>query len=401
MVALMKLLPRIHKSRNVCLEGDEPQQNECQHHQVGQHQGQIPLTSSGAVPYLEFLSRFGGIDPNANVIKRDSRHEVRGCRTLKELELQVGEKILKNIKAVISALKLIDVGKTGLVQPQGLRRVLETFCLRMSEDEYRAFAQHYSLDKDAAVDYNAFLKNLSINNNLNLKYRMGNQEMSWENQQVKNSRRDYLFSSDLPESTWEDYSLDEIGRAFCQEFSKSREKIEKALSAGDPSQCGYISLNYLKIVLDTFVRRLPRRVFIQLMKRFGLRTTKKINWKQFLALLHDPPWTDGSPAAPPARRASTDSKSQLRKESVIRKLFGHGDHHTSLKKALLVINSVRPWSPSRAGRVVPEEASAWVRARAAGRLCVCPRLRLAGVFLWAPAACRELCRVLRRPGRGL
>ncbi|KAF6118419.1 EF-hand calcium binding domain 6 [Phyllostomus discolor] len=40
MVALMKLLPRIHKSRNVCLEGDEPQQNECQHHQVGQHQGQ-------------------------------------------------------------------------------------------------------------------------------------------------------------------------------------------------------------------------------------------------------------------------------------------------------------------------------------------------------------------------
>ncbi|XP_045691090.1 EF-hand calcium-binding domain-containing protein 6 [Phyllostomus hastatus] len=297
----------------------------------------IPLTSSGAVPYLEFLSRFGGIDPN--VIKRDSRHEMRGCRTLKELELQVGEKILKNIKTVISALKLIDVSKTGLVQPQGLRRVLETFCLRMRDDEYRAFAQHYRLDKDAAVDYNAFLKNLSINNNLHLKYRMGNQEMSWENQQVKNSRRDYLFSSDLSESSWEDYSLDEIGRTFCQEFSKSRGKIEKALSAGDPSQCGYISLNYLKIVLDTFVQRLPRRVFIQLMKRFGLRTTKKINWKQFLASLHDPPWTDTSPAAPPARRASADSRSQLRKESVIRKLFGHGDHHTSLKKALLVINS--------------------------------------------------------------
>ncbi|KAM5333804.1 EF-hand calcium-binding domain-containing protein 6 isoform 2-T2 [Glossophaga mutica] len=293
----------------------------------------IPLTSSGAVPYFEFLSRFGGIDPSINAIKRDSRHEMRGCRTLKELEIQVGEKILKNIKTVISALKLIDVNKTGLVQPQGLRRVLETFCLKMKDDEYKRFAQHYSIDKDPAVDYNAFLKNLSINNNLNLKYHMGNQEVSWENQQVRNSRRDYLFSSDLSEGIWEDCSLDEIGRTFYQEFSKSREKIEKALSAGDPSQCGYISLNYLKIVLDTFVHRLPRRIFIQLMKRFGLKTTKKINWKQFLASLHDPRWAEVSNTAPLTKL------SQLRKESIIAKLFGRGDHHTSLKKALLVINS--------------------------------------------------------------
>ncbi|XP_071077203.1 EF-hand calcium-binding domain-containing protein 6 isoform X3 [Desmodus rotundus] len=300
---------------------------------------QIPLTSSGAVPYLEFLSRFGGIDPNINVKKRDSGHEMSGCRTLKELETQVGEKILKNIKTVISALKLIDVNKTGLVQPQGLRRVLETFCLKMKDNEYRKFAQHYSIDKDTAVDYNVFLKNLSINNNLNLKYDMGNQEVSWENQQIKNSRRDYLFSSDLSENTWEDCSLDEIGRTFCQEFSKSREKIEKALSAGDPSQCGYISLNYLKIVLDTFVHRLPRRIFIQLMKRFGLKATKKINWKQFLASLRDPQWTEVNSTVPLTRKTSANSKSQPRKENVITKLFRHGDHYTSLKKALLVVNS--------------------------------------------------------------
>ncbi|XP_053518237.1 EF-hand calcium-binding domain-containing protein 6 isoform X2 [Artibeus jamaicensis] len=330
----MKLLPRIHKSRTFCLEANEPQQNEYQQHQVRQHQGQIPLTSSGAVPYFEFLSRFGGIDPQIHAVKRDSGHEMRSCRTLKELEIQVGEKILKNIKTVVSALKLIDVNKTGLVQPQGLRRVLETFCLKMRDDEYRTFAQHYNIDKDTAVDYNVFLKNLSINNNLNLKYHTGNQEVSWESQQVRNSRRDYLFSSDLSTSVWEDCPLDEIGRTFCQEFSRSREKIEKALSAGDPSQCGYVSLNYLKIVLDTFVRRLPRRVFIQLMKRFGLKTTKKINWKQFLASLHDPQWTEVNNTVPLTRKMC-----QLRKENVITKLFGHGDHHTSLKKALLVINS--------------------------------------------------------------
>lgn len=45
--------------------------------------------------------------------------------------------IFKNIKTVIKALKLIDVNKTGLIQPCELRKVLETFCLKMKSDEYR------------------------------------------------------------------------------------------------------------------------------------------------------------------------------------------------------------------------------------------------------------------------
>lgn len=45
--------------------------------------------------------------------------------------------ILKNIKVVVRALNLIDVNKTGRMQPKELRRVLETFCLRMTEEEYR------------------------------------------------------------------------------------------------------------------------------------------------------------------------------------------------------------------------------------------------------------------------
>lgn len=57
--------------------------------------------------------------------------------TIKELEVQVGEKIFKNIKTVIKAFKLVDVNKTGLVQPCELRRVLETFCVKMKDDEYK------------------------------------------------------------------------------------------------------------------------------------------------------------------------------------------------------------------------------------------------------------------------
>ncbi|KAM7243624.1 hypothetical protein CapIbe_004232 [Capra ibex] len=299
---------------------------------------QIPLTSSGAVPYLVFLSRFGGIDLSINVIKRGGENEMNGCRTLKELEAQVGEKIFKNIKTVIKALTLIDVNTTGLVQPHELRRVLETFCLKMKDEEYKKFAQHYDIDKDAAVDYKVFLKNLSSNNDLNLKYNTGSQEVLWENQRVKSSKREEPPSSAVSDNIWKNYSLDEIETAFCLELSKCYEKVEKALSAGDPCTSGYVSLNYLKIVLDTFVYRLPRRVFIQLMKRFGLKTTTKVNWKQFLTSFYEPQY-EGSNKAPLTKRNSINFRNQVHKENIITKLFRHEDHYTSLKKALLLIKS--------------------------------------------------------------
>uniref|UniRef100_A0A8C6FCR3 EF-hand domain-containing protein n=1 Tax=Monodon monoceros TaxID=40151 RepID=A0A8C6FCR3_MONMO len=181
----------------------------------------IPLSSSGALPYLVFLSRFGGIDLNINVIQRGGESEMNCCRTLKELEVQVGEKIFKNIKTVIKALKLIDVNKTGLVQPHALRRVLETFCLKMKDDEYNKFAKHYNIDKDTAVDYNVVLKNLSTNNDLNLKYSMRSQEVPWEDQRVKSSKREYLPSPASSEDIWKNCSLDEIERTFRQEVRRS------------------------------------------------------------------------------------------------------------------------------------------------------------------------------------
>ncbi|XP_007974216.3 EF-hand calcium-binding domain-containing protein 6 isoform X2 [Chlorocebus sabaeus] len=301
---------------------------------------QIPLSTSGTVPYLAFLSRFGGIDLYINGIKREGGNEMNCCRTLRELEIQVGEKVFKNIKTVLKAFKLIDVDKTGLVQPQELRRVLETFCLKLRDEEYEKFLKHYNIHNDTAVDYNVFLKNLSINNDLNLRYCVGNQEVSLENQQAKNSKKERLLSSASSEDTWRNYSLDEIERNFCLELSKSYEKIEKALSAGDPCKGGYVSFNYLKIVLDTFIYQIPRRIFIQLMKRFGLKATTKINWKKFLTLFHEPRGLEITSKGPLTKRNSINSRNESHKENIITKLFRHTeDRFTSLKKALLIINT--------------------------------------------------------------
>uniref|UniRef100_A0A8C9PHZ5 EF-hand calcium binding domain 6 n=1 Tax=Spermophilus dauricus TaxID=99837 RepID=A0A8C9PHZ5_SPEDA len=203
----------------------------------------VPVTGSGNVPYLEFLSRFGGIDLNINTIKREGVSEANCYRTLKDLEVQVGEKVFWNMKAITKAFKLIDVNKTGLVQPQELKRLLETFCLKMTDEEYKRFSKHYNIDKDTAVDYHVFLKKLGVNNDLNLRYFMGNQEITRENQQAKLSRRAHLPSFMASDSIWDNCPLDDIERTFCREVSvllspqkclkekQSRKMTQKTVSA--------------------------------------------------------------------------------------------------------------------------------------------------------------------------
>ncbi|ELW64490.1 EF-hand calcium-binding domain-containing protein 6 [Tupaia chinensis] len=223
------------------------------------------------------------------------------------------QKITDKKDELKKAFQLLDTDRNLTVSKSELRRTITAFLMPLTREQFQdvlaqghlyfRFAKHYNIDKDTSVDYNVFLKNLSINNNLNLRYVMGNQEISWENQRAKDSKKEHLLNSVSSEGVWKNYSLDDIERIFCQELSKSYEKIEKALSAGDPSKGGYVSLNYLKIVLDTFVYRLPRRIFIQLMK-------------------------------------SIDCRNQSHKEDFLTKLLKHaGDRYISLKKALLLINT--------------------------------------------------------------
>ncbi|ERE86505.1 EF-hand calcium-binding domain-containing protein 6 [Cricetulus griseus] len=259
----------------------------------------------------------------------------------KEQFQELLSQIFQNMKTIKKVFQLIDVNSTGMVQSQELRRVLETFCLKMKDEEYEMFLKKYYISGAAVVDYNDFLKNvISITNDLTFRQLSSSPELSRDSQQARTPRRDRQFNSMSSEDVWKNYTLDDVEKTFCQELSKSYEKIEKALSAGDPSKGGYVSLNYLKVVLDTFVYHLPRRIFIQLMKRFGIKTTSKVNWKQFLNAFYERRGLEVNKATPQKKRSSTDSRNQSRKESIIKKLFRYSEErYTALKKALLIIST--------------------------------------------------------------
>ncbi|XP_068958934.1 EF-hand calcium-binding domain-containing protein 6 [Petaurus breviceps papuanus] len=307
---------------------------------------QIPLTSNGEVPYLEFLARFGRLITNVHSLKRVNGKQCN-IRSLNQLECQLGEKIFKNVKSINKAFKLFDCTHSGQIHPDGLRQVLENYCFKMRDEEFEKLWSRYSLGKDTALDYNAFLKNLAMNINLNHKYSMGNKECTWR---VKPENK-YVFSfSSTSGDGWENSSMDEIEAAFCKEFGVSTANIEKALSAFDTSKRGYVSLNYLKIVVDNFIFPLPKGIFLQLLKRLGFKTTGKIAWKQFLRKCQDCTLVDNGYTIPMRKKKRMCGAEPVFKENIIMKLCRHVDDSLfALKKAFHVIN------PKQDGKITGKE----------------------------------------------
>ncbi|XP_031794506.1 EF-hand calcium-binding domain-containing protein 6 [Sarcophilus harrisii] len=307
---------------------------------------QIPLTSNGEVPYLEFLARFGRLITNVNSLKRTPGKQFTS-KSLNQLECMLGEKIFKNVKSITKAFKLFDCTQSGQIHPSGLRQVLENYCFKMRDEEFEKLWNRYSLGKDTALDYNAFLKNLAMNINLNQKYNFVSKECAWR---VKPDSK-YVFSfSSTSGDGWENSSMDEIEAAFCKEFGVSTANIEKALSAFDTTKRGYVSLNYLKVVVDNFIFPLPKGIFLQLLKRLGFKTTGKIAWKQFLRKCQDCALAENGNMIPMRKKKRVCGSEPVFKESILVKLCRLvDDNFFALKKAFHTIN------PKQDGKITGKE----------------------------------------------
>ncbi|XP_074083222.1 EF-hand calcium-binding domain-containing protein 6 isoform X3 [Macrotis lagotis] len=296
---------------------------------------QIPLTSNGDVPYLEFLARFGRLITNVQTLKRVNGKQCTS-RSLSQLECLLGEKIFKNMKGITKAFKLFDCTQSGQIHHNGLRQVLENYCFKMRDEDFEKIWNRYSIGKNTTLDYNAFLKNLAVNVNLHQKYNISNKECTWR---VKPENK-YVFSfSSTNGDSWENSSMDEVESAFCREFGVSMVNIEKALSAFDTTKRGYVSLNYLKIVVDSFIFPLPKGIFLQLLKRLGFKTTGKIAWKQFLRKCQECALADNGHMIPMRKKKKMYGTDPIFKETIIMKLCSHvDDGFSALKKALYIVN---------------------------------------------------------------
>ncbi|KAM6093501.1 EF-hand calcium-binding domain-containing protein 6 [Chlamydotis macqueenii] len=274
---------------------------------------QIPNIGKVTVPYLDFLSKFTKVARNTSMLKRLNSHS-RQTMTLSQLESLLKEKVLIGNSYVGSKMnfsdlwqeivsrycRLFDYSHSGWIRRHTLRQILEITCFTMKDSEFEKLWNHYCVRDCNVMDYKEFLKNFGI-------------------------------------------STDTVKEKSTENNVPAYQDIEKAFRAIDVSQSGFVSLDYLKLVINDFVFPLPNETFQELMNRFGLKTTGKISWQQFLEKFQDPGSTFENRQTIPMRKNHKVNPARgdedFSSDTVLQKLHRYiRDAYPSLKQAFLMLD---------------------------------------------------------------
>ncbi|XP_072340615.1 EF-hand calcium-binding domain-containing protein 6 isoform X2 [Scyliorhinus torazame] len=249
----------------------------------------LPINSDETVPYKVFLEKFCATDGSrvSSTNSRSSSSILSNCNmTLKQIEIRLREKISNNLKNLIRAFKLFDYNKDEHIRCYEVRRVLESYCFRMTDSQFERLCSRYHLSRTGTVNYKQFLEKLGIcvepcNKHISESVA---QAMNWADgsQEKEKQRVVHRPMSEESAINLERLSVDEIDLAVRKKVRANYHSLFQAFSAFDVSKSGLISVEDLKSVFNNFIFPMNNEIFDGLMERFNIKTTGKIAWKPFL-----------------------------------------------------------------------------------------------------------------------
>ncbi|KAH0616401.1 hypothetical protein JD844_027463 [Phrynosoma platyrhinos] len=227
-------------------------------------------------------------------------------RTLSQLECLLREKISKKMKHFIKTCRLFDYNQNGQIQKHELRRILEVNCFRMTDCEYEKLWNRYCICRTNTLNYKEFLQYLGLNLDKKKKRITKNQDSVQKQNELpeKKKSESKLLSPVTPAYNLTKIHLDATARSFREKLRSAYEDIVKAFRAFDVGRSGFVSLEYLKSVLNTFVFPVRSDVFQELMNRFGIKISKNMAWERFLDKFQDPLMFDESQTSPTRKQRS-------------------------------------------------------------------------------------------------
>ncbi|XP_067907376.1 EF-hand calcium-binding domain-containing protein 6 isoform X2 [Heterodontus francisci] len=248
----------------------------------------LSINSDETVPYMVFLEQFCASD-GSRVRSANSRCSsiISNCdMTLKQIENHLREKISNNLKNLIRAFKLFDYNKDGHIRCYEVRRVLESYCFRMTDYQFERLCSRYHLTRTGIVNYKQFLEKLGICiEPCNKRVSEGvAQALNWEDGSQEQEKQLEVHRPVIEESAMnvERLSMDEINLAVRKKVRANYHSLFQAFSAFDVTKSGLISVEDLKSVFNNFVFPMSNEIFDGLMDRCNIKTTGKVAWKPFL-----------------------------------------------------------------------------------------------------------------------
>lgn len=259
----------------------------------------VEKTQSGAVKYADFLHKFYGAgSPNR------LRPVRSGPGAPREVNMDVIEKLLRdkisqNLKSVVRGIQLFDYNMDGKIQRHELRRVLENYCFKFTDNQFDKLWLRCDFHHTGLVNYRDFLQRLGVNVKLQGKPPGNNAAtaLKWPvvvSQQQQQNPASQFTSTRVKEQQKQDEALlqvlnfDQIEIEFRSRMRDNYLKLKRAFMALDKNLDGFVSIEDLRAILSNFTLPMSDQLFGQLMARCGVRGTGRVAWELFLEKFQSP-----------------------------------------------------------------------------------------------------------------
>ncbi|EDO28210.1 predicted protein, partial [Nematostella vectensis] len=265
-----------------------------------------------------------------------------------DIEQQLRTKIAGQLQAVLKAIRLFDYNRDGQIQRHELRRVVENFCFRLTNEQFDRLWCKYDLTRNGhTLDYMDFLKRLGVNTHPKRRPSTANrlnQGNGTENKvKFLATNKRPLSGSSSRDGSPAVMTVKDLERKLRAKMVENFENIQRAFVAFDRRCDGFVTLDQLKRILTHFVFPMSDSLFEDLMRRCGIRASHKIGYEQFLEKFQDPRVSGNGQTIPikpnhkfnPVREAEDMPTT----EDIWKFLFSKvTDSFTSVKQAFLVFD---------------------------------------------------------------
>nr|KAG5711061.1 hypothetical protein BaRGS_013795 [Batillaria attramentaria] len=236
----------------------------------------VEKTQAGSIKYTDFLQKFYG-PGTPNRLRPVSQ----------------------NLKSVVRGMQLFDYNMDGKIQRHELRRVLENYCFKFTDNQFDKLWLRYDFHHTGLVNYRDFLQRLGVNVKLQGKPAGNNAAaaLKWPvvvSQQQQQNPTTQFASTRVKEQQKQDEALlqvlnfDQIEIEFRSRMRDNYLKLKRAFMAFDKHLDGFVSIEDLRAILSNFTLPMSDQLFGQLMARCGVRGTGRVAWELFLEKFQSP-----------------------------------------------------------------------------------------------------------------
>ncbi|XP_041820351.1 EF-hand calcium-binding domain-containing protein 6 [Chelmon rostratus] len=283
--------------------------------------------SGEAVDYMQFLRSFRQAPAARRACSRGGsasslrRGPQNASMSLCDMQKHLKDKIGGNLTTVIRALRLFDYNREGHIQQHEFRRILDNYCIHLTDKEFQRLWNHYSPRNMSTISYEHFLEELGFGDSHDFR-------IAPVCTKLEPSSRGTTPPETIKQRTQRPGSLSsssvlphrKLQSLFYDKMCMNSTPVWQALQAFDTTHSGLVEQDVLRAVLSSFMFPMNPHSFQKLTSRYGVRATGPVRWKHFLGHFTSPLKEEGAADLPPERAFQQPSPDDLHVQSIYPRL---------------------------------------------------------------------------------